>query len=196
MDDLDAQERAGSGSGDEVLSAGFLPRAGAARGSSGFESGGALDACAPGGPLAGLADAATRDGRLSGLGDDDELIGAPDPGLAGTSGFTVMVSPLAGQDCDHRHQEAAYQPSRKLRHLVWARNPTCCAPGCLRPAARCDLDHTVPYDQGGRTCECDLAPLCRHHHRCKQAEGWRLEQPSPGIMRWTAPAGRRYHLRP
>jgi hypothetical protein len=82
----------------------------------------------------------------------------PDPGLAGTSGFTVMVSPLAGQDCDHRHQEAAYQPSRKLRHLIWARNPTCCAPGCLRPAARCDLDHTVPYDQGGRTCECDLAP--------------------------------------
>jgi Domain of unknown function (DUF222) len=74
MDDLDAQERAGSGSGDEVLSAGFLPRAGTARGNSGFESGGALDACAPGGPLAGLADAATRDGRLSGL-RDDELIG-------------------------------------------------------------------------------------------------------------------------
>jgi hypothetical protein len=66
MDDLDAQQRAGSGSGDEVLSAGFLPRAGAARGSSGFESGGALDACVPGGPLAGLADAATRDAACPG----------------------------------------------------------------------------------------------------------------------------------
>jgi hypothetical protein len=120
----------------------------------------------------------------------------PDLNPAGTSGFTVTVSPLAGEDCDHRHQEAAYKPSRKLRHLIWARTPTCCAPGCRRPAARCDLDHTVPYDQGGRTCECDLAPLCRHHHRCKQAEGWRLEQPSPGVMRWTTPAGRRYHLRP
>ena len=121
---------------------------------------------------------------------------SPDLNPAGTSGFTVTVSPLAGEDCDHRHQEAAYQPSRKLRHLIWARTPTCCAPGCRRPAARCDLDHTVPYDQGGRTCECGLAPLCRHHHRCKQAEGWRLEQPRPGVMRWTTPAGRRYHLRP
>ena len=116
----------------------------------------------------------------------------PDLSSPGTSGFTVTVSPLAGEDCDHRHQEATYQPSRKLRHLVWARNPACSAPGCRKPAARCDLDHTVPYDQGGRTCECDLAPLCRHHHRCKQSEGWRLEQPSPGVMRWTTPAGRRY----
>lgn len=120
----------------------------------------------------------------------------PDLSPAGTSGFTVTVSPLAGPNCDHRHQEAAYQPSRKLQHLIWARTPTCSAPGCPRPAAQCDLDHTVPYDQGGRTCECDLAPLCRHHHRCKQARGWRLEQPSPGVMRWTTPAGRRYHLRP
>ena len=23
----------------------------------------------------------------------------------------------------------------------------------------------------------------RHHHRCKQAQGWRLEQITPGIMR-------------
>jgi hypothetical protein len=133
------------------------------------------------------------DGRAIGHGC---VPGRPPDLSPASSGFTVMVSPLAGQDCDHRHQEAAYQPSRKLRHLIWARSPTCCAPGCRRPAARCDLDHTVPYDQGGRTCECDLAPLCRHHHRCKQAEGWRLEQPSPGIMRWTTPAGRRYHLRP
>jgi uncharacterized protein DUF222 len=108
------------------------------------------------------------------------------------SGFTVTISPLAGGDCDHRHHESGYQPSRKLQHLIWARTPTCSAPGCRRPAARCDLDHTVPYDQGGRTCECNLAPLCRHHHRCKQSQGWRLEQISPGVMRWTTPAGRRY----
>jgi hypothetical protein len=120
----------------------------------------------------------------------------PDLSAAGSAGFTVTVSPLAGQECDHRHHEPGYQPSRKLRHLIWARTPTCSAPGCRRPAARCDLDHTVPHEQGGRTCECNLAPLCRHHHRCKQAEGWRLEQPSPGVMCWTTPAGRRYHPRP
>ncbi|HEX4256771.1 MAG TPA: HNH endonuclease signature motif containing protein, partial [Streptosporangiaceae bacterium] len=109
-----------------------------------------------------------------------------------TQGLTVSITPLARGSCDHRLQEPGYQPSRKLQHLIQARTPTCSAPGCQRAAVRCDLDHTKPYDQGGRTCECDLAPLCRHHHRCKQAQGWRLEQPSPGIMRWSTPAGRRY----
>ena len=32
-------------------------------------------------------------------------------------------------------------------------------PGCSD--ARCDLDHTTAWDQGGRTCECNLAPLCK-----------------------------------
>ena len=110
--------------------------------------------------------------------------------------FTVTIHPLARGSCDHRHQEPGYQPSRRLRHLVEARTTTCCAPGCRRPAAQCDLDHTIPYDRGGRTCECDLAPLCRHHHRCKQSEGWGLEQPQPGILRWTTPAGRHYLTQP
>jgi hypothetical protein len=112
------------------------------------------------------------------------------PDLGRSSGFTVTITPLAGDRCDHRHQEPAYQPSRKLRHLIEARHRTCSAPGCGRSAARCDLDHTVPYDQGGRTCECNLAPLCRHHHRCKQSEGWQLEQAAPGQLRWTTPSGR------
>jgi hypothetical protein len=119
--------------------------------------------------------------------------GQPPGGLsafrdAGT--LTLTVSPLAQDNCDHRYQEPGYQPGRRLRHLITARTPTCTAPGCRRPAARCDLDHTVPYDQGGLTCECGLAPLCRRHHRCKQSEGWHLDQPRPGVMYWTTPAGR------
>jgi hypothetical protein len=119
----------------------------------------------------------------------------PGPGVLerlSNQGFTLTINPLARGTCDHRHQEPGYQPSRRLRHLVTARTPTCTAPGCGRPAVRCDLDHTVPFDQGGRTCECDLAPLCRHHHRCKQSQGWRLDQPEPGAMIWTTPSGRRY----
>jgi hypothetical protein len=60
----------------------------------------------------------------------------------------------------------------------------------------CDLDHTDPHHQGGRTCECNLAPLCRHHHRCKQADGWRLEQPEPGVLVWHTPTGRTYTTTP
>jgi hypothetical protein len=56
--------------------------------------------------------------------------------------------------------EAGYRPSRALQHLIRARNRRCTAPGCDRPAARCDLDRTLAWDQGGITCECDLAPSC------------------------------------
>jgi hypothetical protein len=104
--------------------------------------------------------------------------------------------PVSRGPCDHARAEPRYRPSRKLQHLVKARHATCTAPGCSRRATRCDLDHTNPHHQGGRTCECNLSPLCRHHHRCKQAEGWRLEQPQPGVLTWHTPAGRTYTTTP
>jgi hypothetical protein len=106
------------------------------------------------------------------------------------------LTPVARGSCQHAQAEHRYRPSRKLAHLVKARNTTCTAPGCGRRAARCDLDHTDPHHDGGRTCECNLAPLCRHHHRCKQAEGWWLEQPEPGVLVWHTPAGRTYTTTP
>jgi Domain of unknown function (DUF222) len=108
----------------------------------------------------------------------------------------IQMTPIARGACGHTRAEPGYRPSRSLQHLVKVRNARCTAPGCGRPAARCDLDHTIAWDQGGLTCECDLAPLCRRHHRCKQAEGWRLEQPEPGVLIWHTPAGRTYITRP
>jgi hypothetical protein len=106
------------------------------------------------------------------------------------------LTPVIRGPCQHARAEHRYRPSRKLQHLVRSRNATCAAPGCGRRAASCDLDHTDPHHQGGRTCECNLAPLCRHHHRCKQAEGWWLEQPEPGVLVWHTPAGRTYTTTP
>jgi hypothetical protein len=106
------------------------------------------------------------------------------------------LNPVIRGPCDHARAEHRYRPSRKLQHLVRARNTTCTATGCGRRAASCDLDHTDPHHHGGRTCECNLAPLCRHHHRCKQADGWRLEQPEPGVLVWHTPSGRSYTTTP
>jgi hypothetical protein len=105
---------------------------------------------------------------------------------------TVTITPIAAATCDHRHQSAGYQPSDSLRHLVKTRSPRCGYPGCRRPAWRCDDDHTIPHHKGGRTCECNLHPLCRHHHQTKQAPGWHLAQPRPGVLVWTTPSGRKY----
>ncbi|WP_187366221.1 HNH endonuclease signature motif containing protein [Trebonia kvetii] len=109
--------------------------------------------------------------------------------------LNVTFRPITEGDCDHTSAEDQYLPSRGLRHLVRARNATCTAPGCLAQAVHCDVDHTTPHPDGP-TCQCNLAPKCRRHHRCKQAPGWRVEQPEPGIMRWTLPSGRRHTTTP
>ena len=124
---------------------------------------------------------------------------APPPGTSPQdwiSQLGIQLTPVSRGPCTHEHAEPGYRPSRKLRHLVRARNDECTAPGCGRPATRCDLDHTLAWEHGGITCECDLAPLCRHHHRAKQAHGWRLEQPEPGVLIWHTPAGRTYTTMP
>ena len=105
---------------------------------------------------------------------------------------TVTITPIETGTCSHRRESAGYQPSPTLRHIIKIRSPRCGYPGCRRPAVRCDDDHTIPYDKGGRTCECNLHPLCRRHHQTKQAPGWHLDQPEPGVLIWTLPSGRTY----
>ena len=84
------------------------------------------------------------------------------------------------------------RPRRETRRWVEARNPTCIFPGCRRPSRECDLDHRLPWSERGPTCECNLVPLCRRHHRCRHRLGWR-HQPLPrGDHLWISPLGHRY----
>jgi hypothetical protein len=108
----------------------------------------------------------------------------------------ISLAPITQDPCDHRAQEPGRLPSRKLRHLVRARNPQCTAPGCGRQAIRCEQDHTIAWEDGGITCECNLGPLCKHHHIIKHLNQWLLEQPEPGTFTWHTPAGRTYTTRP
>jgi hypothetical protein len=108
----------------------------------------------------------------------------------------IKVSWLETGTCGHARETTAYQPSPALRKLTKTRDRTCSYPGCRRPAERCDDDHTIPHDQGGRTCECNLAALCRRHHAAKQAPGWHLQQDTPGTLLWTLPSGHTHTVRP
>jgi hypothetical protein len=129
-------------------------------------------------------------------GSDDEAIAhgcaTRKRARAGGWTFTVKISALARGECGHNRESAGYQLSPSLRHIIEIRNQRCTYPGCRRSAAKCDMDHTIPYDKGGRSCECNIAPLCRYHHILKQSEGWRLEQPEPGTLAWITPAGWKY----
>jgi hypothetical protein len=123
--------------------------------------------------------------------------GGPDPGVPVPEWLRGLTfTTLQTMDCTHDRQSRGYQPSRTLRHLIQIRNPTCTGPGCRRPATRCDLDHVTPYDQGGKTCECNLHPACRHDHHTKQVPGWTLTTPSPGTLTWTTPGHRTHTTTP
>ena len=108
----------------------------------------------------------------------------------------LAFTTLQTRTCTHPRESRGYQPSPALRHLIQIRNPACTAPGCRRPATRCDLDHVTPYDRGGRTCECNLHPACRHDHHTKQTPGWTLTQPQPGTLIWTTPGNRTHTTTP
>ncbi|MGH3321063.1 MAG: DUF222 domain-containing protein, partial [Streptosporangiaceae bacterium] len=60
-----------------------------------------------------------------------------------------------------------YAPGVVLGEFIRARDVTCRFPVCRQPATRCDIDHTTAYPDGA-TEPCNLACLCRHHHRLKQ----------------------------
>lgn len=107
----------------------------------------------------------------------------------------VEPSRIARGKCDHRNYSGKYVISRKVKHLIQARASTCTAPGCHRPAAEADADHTIPWPDGP-SCECNLGAPCRYHHRNKQAPGWHLDQPEPGVFRWRNPSGRTHATYP
>ncbi|WP_231404255.1 HNH endonuclease [Actinomadura viridis] len=87
-----------------------------------------------------------------------------------------------------RHGHPGYRPPAVMRREVEDRHPTCVFPTCNIRSSRCDLDHTTPWSPG-ITCACNLAPLCRRHHRTKQTRGWKLTQIWPGLLIWITPSG-------
>jgi len=98
--------------------------------------------------------------------------------------------------CGHQLASAAYRPPPRIAELVIARDGTCRFGPCRRPAEQCDLDHSLPYEQGGLTCSCNLGGKCRLHHQLKQHPRWSVTQIGHGSFRWTTPVGRTYTTDP
>ncbi len=84
------------------------------------------------------------------------------------------------------------RPSAALKRDVQARNPTCVFPGCRMPSIDCDLDHRVAVIDGGPTTRCNLAPLCRHHHRVKHQAPWKPTLAPNGNHTWLSRLGHTY----
>lgn len=99
----------------------------------------------------------------------------------------VTVKPVIDL-ADHISVNAYEVPDRMTEQATLA-DHTCVFPWCTRPARRCDCDHIDAYDTGGPTCSCNIAPLCRSHHRLKSHSAWRYVPIERGTYLWTSPHG-------
>ncbi len=102
----------------------------------------------------------------------------------------VVVKPVIDLD-DHVHVDAYEVPDR-IRERVALRDHTCVFPWCSRPARSCDCDHVRswrPDGTGSPTCTCEIAPMCRTHHRLKTHTAWTYTVLEPGTYLWTSPHG-------
>jgi len=85
------------------------------------------------------------------------------------------------------------RPTAAQHREVVARHRTCIFPGCRMPARDCDLDHRIPWAEGGKTRTEDLGPLCRHDHGIRHAAGWTYKTLPDGEIEWTSRLGHIYH---
>ncbi|BBY39333.1 hypothetical protein MMAN_34670 [Mycobacterium mantenii] len=110
--------------------------------------------------------------------------------LAASARLAPLVHPGAAPP------EPGYVPSKALADFVRCRDLTCRWPGCDQPAVNCDVDHTIPYADGGPTHASNLKCYCRTHHLVKTFWGWREQQLPDVTLILTSPAGLTYVTTP
>ena len=99
-----------------------------------------------------------------------------------------ITDPISGNLLDYGR--ASYEPPQALIDFVVARDRRCRFPGCRQPARVCDIDHAIPWEEGGKTSKENLGLLCRRHHRMKTHGGWKLVSYADGSCEWTSPEGK------
>jgi len=85
-----------------------------------------------------------------------------------------------------------YERTAAIDRHIRARDRHCRWPGCVLPAIRCEIDHTVDWARGGPTTTTNLSCLCQRHHSMKQFAGWSVRQIDGGVLEWTSPLGAVY----
>ena len=114
--------------------------------------------------------------------------------LPGTVLERLLVDPADGR-CVERSIDR-YRPDAAMRAQILAADVTCRAPGCLVPAASCQLDHVVEHGSPeGITAETNLAPLHVGHHHPKTLKAWDSSLAENRDMTWTSLLGRLYRTR-
>lgn len=99
----------------------------------------------------------------------------------------MVVDPTSGALLELGRR--SYEPSKQVKDFVKLRDKKCRAPGCVRNAMRCDVDHVKAWDDGGETNVDNLVSLCRRHHVLKTIGTWQYELKPNGDTVWRLPNG-------
>src|SRR5690625_2029995 len=102
----------------------------------------------------------------------------------------LLVDPHSGAVLDVGRRR--YRPPAELAAFVRERDRTCVRPGCSTPAQNCDLDHTVPWNQGGPTAATNLTAICATDHAIKTLGAFQLRHREDAGYEWITPTGHRY----
>nr|WP_156391558.1 HNH endonuclease signature motif containing protein [Nocardioides sp. Root614] len=95
-------------------------------------------------------------------------------------------------DLNNQAPVDAYEIPSRMREAVHLIHPGDVFPYAANTSRRMDLDHAIPYSEGGPTGVGNLGPMTRTHHRIKTHTGWEVRQPFPGICIWRDPYGAHY----
>ena len=145
--------------------------------------------------------------------DIETLAGLADrPGAV--AGYGPVIADIARRVADQSHDRewrytctndvgtpihtgtTSRRPTVSQKRRVETRHRTCVFPGCRMPAGTCDIDHTTAVIDGGKTCDCNLAPLCRRDHRIKHSPGWSYTINPDASITWITPNGHTYTVVP
>jgi hypothetical protein len=83
----------------------------------------------------------------------------------------------------------SYQPPGWLREAVWARDLVTADPTGPAPIRLADLDHVLPWDDGGATDARNLTAVSRAAHNLKTKRKLTATRSRDGTVTWTAPTG-------
>lgn len=124
----------------------------------------------------------------NGVPDESKSVFMPGFGwttAAGTQAFHDLADCVIDLDEAKDHTVAGYVAPDKVKAYVRGRDGTCIFPGCTRSAWSCQLDHRIPYDDGGQTTADNLYCLCAHHHNFKtDRRGFYVPDPVTGEIIW------------
>jgi hypothetical protein len=138
-------------------------------------------------------------GTGTGSGRSADSVGCDFRQLLADPAVRVFARPVAVNESGHVLDigRRRYQITGALRRMIITRDGTCRFPGCNAAATRCQIDHVIPWDEGGTSDVGNLGALCTRHHQLKTHGGWELTNSKPdGSCTWRSPQGFNYHHYP